>query len=127
MKSANAEMIKALEANYQAQINYESYGQSLEIAKAKTSLQNRVKKFVYQKSANPDTRYTVMNLAMNYGLGKYVDEVGRGRDAGTVKNWLNQAQEKGYELLLDENLMIGQRAWHDLTVAEFQELENPYR
>lgn len=124
MKSANAEMIKALEANYQAQINYESYGQSLEIAKAKTSLQNRVKKFVHQKSANPDARYTVMNLAMNYGLGKYVDEIGRGRDAGTVKSWLNQVQENGYELLLDENLMVGQRAWQDLTVAEFQELEN---
>ena len=124
MKSANAEMIRALEANYQAQINYESYLQSLEIAKALTSLRNRIKKFVHQKSANPDARYTVMNLAMNYGLGKYVDEIGRGRDAGTVKSWLNQAQENGYELLLDENLMSGQRAWQDLTVAEFQELEN---
>ena len=124
MKAANAAMVKTLEANYQAQINYESYAQSLEINKAKTSLQNRVKKFVHQKSANPDARYTVMNLAMNYGLGKYVRDIGEGRDASTVKAWLDQAQENGYELLLDENLMVGQKAWQDLSVAEFQELEN---
>ena len=124
LKAANAEMVKALEANYQAQINFESYSQSLDLNKSKVSLQNRIKKFVHQKSANPDARYTVMSLAMNYGLGKYVDELGRGRDAGTVKDWLRQAEENGYELLLDENLMIGQKAWQDLTVAEFQELES---
>lgn len=124
MKAANAAMVKALETNYQAQINYESYAQSLEINKAKTSLQNRVKKFVHQKSANPDARYVVMNLAMNYGLGRYAKDIGEGRSASTVKSWLDQAQENGYELLLDENLMVGQKAWQDLSVAEFQELEN---
>ena len=124
LKAANAEMVKALEANYQAQINFESYSQSLDLNKSKVSLQNRIKKFIHQKSADPDARYIVMNLAMNYGLGKYVQSIGEGRDASTVKNWLKATEEKGYDLLFDELLMIGQRAWQDLTVAEFQELDN---
>lgn len=46
----------------------------------------------------------------------------------TIQNWLAQAKADGFDLFLDDSIVFGEgKSWKEMTVVEFENLEDTLR
>lgn len=119
---AQKDMIEVMKINHQARLNLEMMKYSEDIVKLQNSVVNKIKNYIHQKSANADARYVVMSIAMNHGLGKYVEKLGEGRNSNTIVAWQAEMKDRGYEISLDQDVVSGQTPWQDMSVEQFENL-----
>ncbi len=115
---------KALDYNRKTLLNYEFAKQSRDLAKNTKKFVDATKRFVGSKSASPDVRFLVMEIASKFGVVRENEALARGREFGEIlPAWLEDVQTDGYDLFLDDALIRGEgRPWRDLSVTELENL-----
>ena len=114
---------KALDYNRKALLNYEFAVQAQRLAKTAEKLQDRARDFVKSKTAGADARYFVADIAARHGLMRENEKLERGRNQGTIVDWVNSLKAEGVDLFLDDEIALGQgKYWRGMTVTEFDNL-----
>lgn len=114
---------KALDFNRKALLNYEFAVQAQRLAKTAEKLQDRARDFVKSKTAGADARYFVADIAARHGLMRENEKLERGRNQGTIVDWVNSLKAEGVDLFLDDEIALGQgKYWRGMTVTEYDNL-----
>lgn len=114
---------KALDYNRKALLNYEFAVQAQRLAKKAEKLQDRARDFVKSKTAGADARYFVADIAARHGLMRENEKLERGRNQGTIVDWVNSLKAEGVDLFLDDEIALGQgKYWRGMTVTEYDNL-----
>lgn len=113
----------ALEANHKARLNLEFSRRSREIARRRQAVQSRIRRFVKMAQGDPDARFTVMDIAMRHGLGRFSAALAEGRNGGTIRGWIAAAETDGYSLFVDDAVLYGPGTpWREMSTADFESL-----
>lgn len=119
--TARGDFAAAFAANTQARLNLEFTRQALDIAERQQRTEREIRRFARMKKADPDARYTVNDIGMRYILAKYDARLGEGRNADTIRAWVQGREEDGYPMHLDETVLYGVgRDWREASLAEFE-------
>ncbi len=117
------DMEKALDYNRKTLLNYEFAVQAQRLAKTAEKLQDRARDFVKSKTAGADARYFVADIAARHGLMRENEKLERGRNQGTIVDWVNSLKAEGVDLFLDDEIALGQgKYWRGMTVTEYDNL-----
>ena len=111
----------ALEANSQGRLNMELARLANEVSEMQERTQREAGRFEKQKSADPNARYIVMDIAMRYRLGTFNERLAAGRDQSTIRGWITAKEEDGFPVYVDDAVLYGPgKDWREATVAEFR-------
>lgn len=116
----------ALEANYATRINMEFIRLGKEIDHRQKILENKVKSFAYMtQGGDPVARFAVMSIASKHGLMNHSAWIAEGKDFNMLTEWMKERSDAGHKIYLDGDILSKPNIpWPDLTVSEFQSLEN---
>lgn len=121
----------ALEANRRALLNYEYARRSRELRENSEKLARAAQRMALNTKADADARFIVNNIAYRHRLTGLSEQLARGRDDtqnATIQNWLAQAKADGFDLFLDDSIVFGEgKSWKEMTVVEFENLEDTLR
>lgn len=99
---ADGDFNLAYDENFRQRLNRELAKSSLALRRDIEKSIKKVKNFIKNKNANPNARYTAMRIAVRHGLLENNERLAEGRDDSTVRNWMNSANEYGFDVYVDD-------------------------
>lgn len=92
----------AFDENFRHRLNKELAKSSLDLRRNIEKSIKKVHNFIKNKNANPAARYTAMRIALRHGMVENNERLADGKDDSTVRNWLDTANEYGFDVYVDE-------------------------